>query len=247
MRIFLIVILVLVLILSACSNQTTISCQPGYQLEGKSCVPSTTCGNNLCETGEDSTFCPYDCEKECVDNSCNGQAQAYCEPACPNQEELLTSYAAMQEKVVTCLEGYFQIKVPRVNYKIVHQVEAACQDPRGCCCSEGGMTSVGEVRHINFNGYTTYQEYQPTSVEQMLPDEHETTHFILYHIVHNHPAWFSEGIAIQTNERVQCDVKIYQGKNSQVQSYLSRGDAHLRETSTDKESRGGVMLGDGTA
>ncbi len=242
-----ILILITIIFLISCSNQTTITCQEGFRLEGKTCVSATTCGDGLCEPGEEHSFCPYDCEKECI-GTCNSQVQVYCEPNCPEQKQFLEPYARMQEKVVSCLEDYVNAKVPRVNYKVVHDVTlSSCEDPRGCCCAEGGMTSVGEIRHTNFNGFIPYESKYPTTEGQLLPDEHETTHYILYHLIRSHPSWFSEGIAIQTNERVQCDKEVLQGASDDIINTVLAGDRYLRERPVDLQSLGGVQMSDGTA
>ncbi len=242
------IFLLLLLFVVSCTNNSTLICDEGFVLEDKSCVSSTSCGNQRCELGEDNTFCPYDCEKECI-GICNNQVQVYCEPNCSEQEPLMKYYAEMQKNVVTCLEQYFGEEVPRVNYKIIPDVtQKTCVDPDGCCCTEGGLTSAYEIRHINFNGFIPYNYKYPQTGDQLLPDEHETTHYFLYHLISDHPLWFSEAVAIQTNERIQCAEKgVSNGHpGAKIVRHLHKGDAYLRERRMDIISNGGIIMSDGT-
>lgn len=43
-----------------------------HPTDGVVCRPEPTCGNEVCDGGEDPTSCPQDCETACGDNTCDG-------------------------------------------------------------------------------------------------------------------------------------------------------------------------------
>ena len=235
----------LLFLLVSCSSSTTLSCPQGQKLVGKSCVPTTICGDNLCESAESYQICAKDCERQCESRYCNNQVQIVCtQNNCERQEQLFSNLLTLQSRVASCLTQYFTYTPPRITYEIEVESGSTCTQEDGCCCSEGGLTSVHGVQ-TSFNGLTIKGQSSPTTAQDLLADEHETTHFFLNHMLGPHPSWFSEAIAIQTNERAGCDSKVLTNANPQVYEYSLRGDAFLLETPADKKSYG-VKLDDGS-
>ncbi|MBI2572423.1 hypothetical protein HYV86_01055 [Candidatus Woesearchaeota archaeon] len=238
-----ITLLCLLFLLIGCSSKpTTLSCQSGYHLEGKSCVPSSTCGDFTCDPSE---ICDLDCPSQCTSSWCTSKVNIICtQPDCGPQEKLFDDYAQLQTKVIECLETYFQFELPTITYTFNGGTSSqSCTQPEGCCCTEGGLTGGTRVNHGSLNGFKQKGTTQPTQPNQLLADEHETTHAFLNAMIHQHPSWFSEAIAIQTNERVSCDTTALT-PNTPTYNYSLQGDAHLRETQVDARG-GGVILHDG--
>lgn len=238
----------LILLLIGCSSKPTLTCQQGYHLEGKSCVPSSTCGDFVCDPLE---ICDIDCPSQCTSSSSLSSSPSWCtskvniictQQDCGQQEKLFDDYARLQTNVVECLETYFQFEIPTIIYTFNNAPSQLCSDPEGCCCTEGGMTGGVTVNHGTLSGFKQKGATLPIQINQLLADEHETTHAFLNAMIHAHPSWFSEAIAIQTNERVGCDTKALT-PGTEVYKYSLQGDAHLRETPADTRG-GGVLLHD---
>ena len=251
----LVLITCVLLVVSGCRS-STLSCPVGQKLDGKSCVDATYCGDFRCEPGE-SGKCDMDCGVPCKNGDkvvCTSVAQVYCDQNCNDQEKLFSPFLNMQEDVISCLSSYFQFTPPRVTYHVVPEVAGAACVQNACCCQEGGLTGTSDVRFPGLPGEMVKGFSSVSEVQNLLPDEHETTHFFLFHMLGEHPLWFSEAVAIQTNERVECDVHAYGSymqhvtgvvRNSDIEKYINRGDAFLRETPVDISSNGGVSLADG--
>ncbi len=253
MRLLLVALLfsVVFLFTSCSSSDTTLSCPAGEQLVGKSCVSLSSCGDFVCDSTElGQGSCALDCGEICKavpsdvnsrEGACSGNVQVYCDGVCEQSRDVLDRFDSMQESVVNCLGSYFSYLPPRVTYRVVHD-GMGCNS-ESCCCREGGLTSVRDVRMPGVPGLTVRAQSTVMTRDHVMPDEHETTHYFLFHMLGEHSLWFSEAVAISTNERVQCDVSAYSrqgGKNSEVISYMSRGDAYLKETPVDVASGVGI-------
>ncbi len=250
-----VVFLSFVFLQSCSSNETKLSCPAGQELVGKSCVSSSYCGDFVCDAS-DASSCALDCGEACKAGGdassrsgvCSGNVQVYCDGTCEQSREVLDKFDAMQESVVNCLGSYFSYMPPRVTYRIVRDGMMCNQD--SCCCREGGLTSVRDVRMPGIPGLTVRGQGTVSTVDYVMTDEHETTHYFLFHMLGEHPLWFSEAVAISTNERVQCDVTGYNrqgGRNSEVVAYMTKGDAYLKESAADvrEGAESGVRVADG--
>ncbi len=218
-------------LLTSCSSKPSISCPDGYTPDGKSCIPPIQCGDFICSLGEE---CDLDCPTA-VQVLCSGTN-------CEEQQLLFADYAKLQTDVISCLEDYFDFKLPSATYTLqASSPISTCTDPQGCCCREGGLTASASVRQTSLNGYVEEGAAFPQKTQHLLADEHETTHVFLNAMLHVHPSWFSEAVAIQTNERVGCDTQSMT-PDTAVYNYSLRGDAYLHETLTDQKSKGGILI-----
>ena len=178
-----------------------------------------------------SALCDEEIEVLCTGDSCNPR--------------LLKYYFQLQTRVVQCLENYFQFSAPRVTYNI-HSVEKPlCEQDGGCCCTTGGSTDWSGISQSNLFGNTQFRARTVENPEDIIAEEHETTHFFLYHMLKGHPAWFSEAISIEINERINCDISVMDLEGNAKQ-FVQQGDAYLRETEMDKRISSGILMNDGS-
>ncbi|PIN73382.1 hypothetical protein COV20_04080 [Candidatus Woesearchaeota archaeon CG10_big_fil_rev_8_21_14_0_10_45_16] len=183
-------------------------------------------------------------KEQCQGEFCNDDVEIICQSSnC--DAELSQQYLQLQTKVVKCLDNYFQFSAPRVSYKISSKEKTACEQEGGCCCTTGGMTDWSGVSQSYLYGNTPFGATGVQSPKDIIAEEHETTHFFLFQMLKGHPAWFSEAIAIQTNERAGCDVSAMDLEGN-AKEFAKKGDAYLRETNLDLQSSGGVKMSDGS-
>ncbi|MDP3989596.1 MAG: hypothetical protein Q8Q01_00125 [archaeon] len=194
-------------------------------------IKKVTKTDTLSETQCQGELCNSYVEMLCQDNNCNS--------------ELLQYYLQLQTKVVQCLENHFQFSAPRVIYKISSIEKPECEQEEGCCCTTGGSTSWSGISQSNLFGNTQFGEKVAKDLSDIIAEEHETTHFFLYYMLRGHPNWFSEAIAIEVNERVNCDV-VAMDLEGNAKEFAKKGDAYLRETGTDLLSSGGIRMDDGS-
>jgi len=183
-------------------------------------------------------------ENQCQSELCNNYAEILCQDSNCNLE-LLQDYLQLQTKVVQCIENHFQFSAPRVIYKISSREKPECDQEEGCCCTTGGSTSWSGISQSNLFGNTQFGEKAIKDPSDIIAEEHETTHFFLYYMLRGHPNWFSEAIAIEVNERVNCDVAAMNLEGN-AKEFAKKGDAYLRETETDLISSGGIRMDDGS-
>jgi len=187
-----------------------------------------TCGNNVCEDGESQGQCPYDCEVKCSGPNCGNDVFVKCGcedsadyigevglitnkgtcESCSGFEELFNPYAKMQTGVYGCLSDYFDFEPPRVPYLLFNYPEPPknCEDPDGCYEFAGDAAGFDEGIMIADYDVVGEGVNYPTSVAQLYPDVHETTHYFVGHMLHGLPNWFNEAVAFQTTERLSCGV-----------------------------------------
>lgn len=209
--------LIIVLIFGCSSNKKSLKTAPIVE----------TPDIDKCET----ELCNKDVEVICQDNNC--------------EQEPLNYYLLLQTEVVQCLENYFSFDASRIAYKISSTERAECEQEGGCCCTTGGSTDWSGISQSNFYGNIPFRERETQKSEDIIAEEHEATHFFLYYMLKGHPSWFSEAIAIETNERVNCDVSAMDLEGS-AKEFAKKGDTYLRETQPDLISSGGVVMSDGT-
>ena len=206
------------------------------------------CGNGICENNREiESGCSYDCQLPCKGANCNEKIDVYCAcqkpefalinnaascSSCDQQENLFDEFVTMQSQVYDCLADYFQYPSSRIpNLVVYDSSQPSCNNQNGCYGYEGGWASPVGVVWKTLQGSRSYGENQPTQAEQLMADKHETTHHILNQMVHGPPGWFTEAIAIQTNERLICHPQ----ENP-------KGDSYLKE----RDESGGKVMSDGT-
>ena len=136
---------------------------------------------------------------------------------CGPQETLFNEVQKIQTEVVKCLADYFQYKPNRLVYKVFYNSKLdKCALKEGCSGIEGGVGGPDYVLFHNLNGFRASGEVVPTKTDYLTADVHETTHYFIYQMLHAAPSWFQEAVAIQTNERLNCNSK----QNSNGDGYL---------------------------
>lgn len=240
-------------------KSTSIDCQDTGKVcnNGECVLPSLafTCGNGICENNREiESGCSYDCGWGACKggkDQCNEKVDAYCAcqedefiitplykngnscNSCGKQETLFDDFTSMQTQVYDCLANYFQFSPPRVpNMVIYDSSEEICNNKYGCYGYEGGWSSLLGVVWNPLQGSRNYGENQPTEQQQLTADKHETAHYFLNQMIHGPPGWFTEAIAIQTNERLVCHPQ----ENP-------KGDSYLKERENDF---GGIIMSDNT-
>lgn len=84
---------------------------------------------------------------------------------------------------------------------------SVCNMPGGCPRPDTSRyTSQHYIVYPSMPGYVSHGEIYATQPIQLIVDEHEMTHYFLNQMLHSIPAWFNEGVAIQTDVRLDCDV-----------------------------------------
>jgi hypothetical protein len=166
------------------------------------------------------------------------------------QEMLFDDYLAMQTKVYECLSNYFDYEPFMLSYVFGPESKLSiCTDAEGCGCTTGGTAYPGFILHHSLKGFMPYNSDIPTEVGHLIPDEHETTHAFIRQMIHSLPKWFSEGLAVQTNERLQCDTWALEELGYQDEAYecTLKGDSYLAETPFDLQQStiAGISMGDG--
>lgn len=189
-------------------------------------VAIPTCGNNICEEGENQGNCPFDCEIPCESNFCNEKVVVFCgcdhreyllnecifsepcaENQCQSQEGLFDEVLQSQTSVYDCLADYFNYNPSRIPYIIYAEKTDVCDQEGGCPRPNSSTaTNVYYIINPSLPGFVSYGEIYTNKVEQLVVDEHEMTHHFLNQMLHSIPDWFSEGVAIQTDARINCDV-----------------------------------------
>ena len=153
------------------------------------------------------------------------------------QSDLFNAYLDMQTEVYDCLADYFDYEPSMLNYVVgPESTNDLCLEPGGCGCVLGGGAMPKFMWQHHWNGFRPYGANGPTKAMHLLPDEHETVHSFARQMIHNAPEWFSEGIAFQTNERVQCDVQaleILGYQQGEAYGCTLGGDDYLVETPFD--------------
>ncbi|MFA6461631.1 MAG: hypothetical protein WCV90_05135 [Candidatus Woesearchaeota archaeon] len=237
--------LLMIFILSACSSTPKID-EPMKE--------NTLCGDGICQSSENNSNCPYDCQEECKSDYCNEKIWVYCgysnpqlskqvnplenveeHSNCSKQEKLFSEFFNLQSKVYNCLASYFNFKPMRINYVIYYPKESICQQKDGCEGAEGGRTTPTLISMSTLPGKHPFGENQPINPSDLIADKHETTHYFLFKMLGNQiPDWFNEAIAIQTNERVHCEISEYW-----------QGDAYLIENEGESYQYG-IKMNDKT-
>lgn len=187
------------------------------------------CGNDICEVGENQGVCPFDCEIPCESEFCNEKVVVFCgcdgrdyllnactfnepcaEDQCTSQVPLFDEVLEAQTKVYDCLADYFDYTPLRVPFIIYAEKNSVCNIPGGCPRPKtNSATYANYIINPSLQGYVSHGEIYPTEANQLIIDEHEMTHYFLFQMLHSIPMWFHEGVAIQTDARLDCDVKAH--------------------------------------
>lgn len=208
-------------------NQVTELNEYNNRLNKAAQVP--LCGNNKCEAGENQGVCPFDCAIPCESKFCNEKVVVFCgcdgrdhllnactfnepcsEEKCTAQVGLFDEVLEAQTKVYDCLAEYFDYKPLRVPFIIYAEKDSVCNVPGGCPRPKTNSSAYPNyIINPALQGYVAHGEIYPTEASQLIIDEHEMTHYFLFQMLHSIPLWFHEGVAIQTDARVDCDVKAH--------------------------------------
>lgn len=187
------------------------------------------CGNKVCEEGENQGVCPFDCEIPCESEFCNEKVVVFCgcdgrdhllnactfnepcsEEKCTSQVQLFDEVLEAETKVYDCLADYFDYKPLRVPFVVYAEKNSVCNMPGGCPRpATNSYSNAVYVINPALQGYVSHGEIYPGGTSELIIDEHEIVHHFLYQMLHSIPLWFHEGVAIQTDARVDCDVKAH--------------------------------------
>lgn len=143
--------------------------------------------------------------KLCKDNTyCTEKIEVMCMGCTQEQLQFLQKISQYQETVTECMSNYFEFAPEKIKY-IVDK-----PNPNFTCngeeCLLMGISLNGTVKFDEFPAFL--KKGEKISKENMIADVHETTHAFAFHALGNTiPKWFDEGLAIQTDTRVQCHPK----------------------------------------
>jgi len=163
------------------------------------------CGNNVCEPDEEVSYC-LDCNLSCESELCNSKINIICEGCSETQKELLPTLFEHQTIVYDCLSEYFGYYPPRMVYhKITNNVNSNPCDKTDGCYITGGIAERLVIRQGFIPGLREYNESDVKKEENVGFEVHELAHVFTYYAFGDCvPAWFSEGISIYTDSRLQC-------------------------------------------
>ncbi|MDO8634039.1 MAG: hypothetical protein Q7K34_01970 [archaeon] len=146
----------------------------------------------------------------CGENKyCGEKTEVTCNGCKQEQLALLRTMSEYQETVAECLSDYFGFAPPKKIFYIV-------REPKGTLCTRDACINEG----ISFNGAVSFAEFPSITRFGELPengniqaDVHETAHAFEFHALGSGiPKWFDEGLAIQTDARLNCHPKQFPEK-----------------------------------
>ncbi len=144
-----------------------------------------------------------DCSIECENGYCNSKADINCVDCLSTDHDILNTILSYQTDVIRCLENEFDFSLPRIIPYEIKSFGEICET----YCENAGSSSGTRVYNEGFIGIMGNGQQRVNSTQNLRADVHETTHVFTYYYLGSVPSWFSEGLSIYINTKLNCHPK----------------------------------------